>query len=112
METGIWAVETLQGTGTSCIVLTLGEKGLLYSQLMKKELNEWSAIKHIEAEKMNVVDTTVSHASEGGMEENCILNCLADLSLGRSLGNFWPLLPALCSIVNRATETTLITSPG
>ena len=50
------AVEALQAMGSRCIVLTLGEKGLLYSVLVGKE---WSTIQHIPTEPVKVVDTTV-----------------------------------------------------
>lgn len=53
------ALGVLQRTGTNCVVLTLGEKGLLYSQKVGEGLNEWSAPEHIEAECVEVVDTTV-----------------------------------------------------
>lgn len=59
LERATEAVTTLQTTGTRCVVLTLGEKGLLYTWLMAKESAEWSPIQHIEAEKVDVVDTTV-----------------------------------------------------
>lgn len=61
LETATEAVRTLQASGTRCIVLTLGEKGVLYTRLLTRaETGVWSPIEHIEAEKVNVVDTTVS----------------------------------------------------
>ena len=54
------AVRALQDVGSSCVVLTLGEKGLMYSQLVRKEPSEWSPIEHIPAAAVEVVDTTVS----------------------------------------------------
>lgn len=53
-------MKVLQTYGAKCIVLTLGENGLLYCQLLEKEgSSKWSEIKHLEAEKVEVVDTTV-----------------------------------------------------
>lgn len=61
LATASRAITALQSTGTKCIILTMGEKGLLYSTLVDKEgLMEWTVIQHIEAENVNVVDTTVS----------------------------------------------------
>lgn len=61
VETGTRAVEDLQKTGTKCVVLTLGEKGLLYSQLHSNK--GWSPVEQIEAETVSVVDTTVRDIS-------------------------------------------------
>ncbi len=52
------AVEVLQDTGSRCVVLTLGEKGVLYSVLLAGK--QWSKIQHIPAQAVKVVDTTVS----------------------------------------------------
>ena len=55
------AIMALQCTGTKCIILTLGEKGLLYSMAVGRDgLMEWTTIEHIEAETVKVVDTSVS----------------------------------------------------
>lgn len=60
LETAAKAVTTLRATGTRCIVLTLGEKGLLYTVRKAEDSAEWSPVQHMETEKVNVVDTTVS----------------------------------------------------
>ena len=61
VATATRAITALQCTGTKCIILTLGEKGLLYSMLVTKEGSmDWTAVRHIEAENVSVVDTTVS----------------------------------------------------
>ena len=62
LVSGRTAVEALQGMGPRCVVLTLGEKGLLYSQLLRG--GQWTGIQHIEAEVVEVVDTTVSERLE------------------------------------------------
>ena len=49
-------VRTLQLKGPGCVVLTLGEKGSIFSQ---RETND---IKHIKSTKVDVVDTTVIKA--------------------------------------------------
>ena len=60
LDTAKEAVLALQGTGTRCVVLTLGKEGLLYAQLDEAS-KKWSAAQHIAAEKVTtVVDTTVS----------------------------------------------------
>lgn len=51
---GIKAVNVLQSKGPGCIVLTMGSAGVLFTQPGN------DAVTHIEAEKVNVVDTTVS----------------------------------------------------
>ena len=56
VTTATESVKALQETGTRCVVLTLGEKGLLYTQLV---MGKWTPILHIAAEKVDVVDTTV-----------------------------------------------------
>lgn len=56
ITTATASIRALQDTGTSCVVLTLGEKGLLYTQLV---MGQWTPTLHIAAEKVNVVDTTV-----------------------------------------------------
>lgn len=58
------AMEALQAVGSRCIVLTLGDKGLLYSQL---ETNRWSQVEHMAAESVDVVDTTVRNAAVEGI---------------------------------------------
>ncbi len=59
------AVNCLQECGAKCIVLTLGEKGLMYTvQVVNKEgVTQWSKTEHVEAKKTNVIDTTVSSAT-------------------------------------------------
>lgn len=52
------AVEVLQSYNPGCVVLTLGEKGVLFTEIGKPDI-----IKHQEAEKVEVVDTTVSQGS-------------------------------------------------
>lgn len=63
LETATRTVVALQRTGTRCIILTLGEKGLLYARL-SAATKEWSPIKHIKAEKVDVVDTTVRETQD------------------------------------------------
>lgn len=53
------AVELLQPFQPGSIVLTLGEKGLLFSQ-RDTQSGKWSAVEHIEAEKVDAIDSTVS----------------------------------------------------
>ena len=50
------AVETLHSLGPGCVLLTLGEKGVVFTERGKRAED----IKHMEAEKVEVVDTTVS----------------------------------------------------
>lgn len=52
-------MELLQSFQPGSVVLTLGEKGLLFSQ-KDKQSGKWSAVEHIEAEKVEAVDSTVS----------------------------------------------------
>lgn len=49
------AVEVLQSYTPGCVVLTLGEKGVLFTEKGKPDI-----VRHQEAEKVKVVDTTVS----------------------------------------------------
>lgn len=49
------AVEVLQSYTPGCVVLTLGEKGVLFTEKGKPDI-----VWHQEAEKVKVVDTTVS----------------------------------------------------
>ena len=49
------AVEMLQSYTPGCVVLTLGEKGVLFTEKGKPDL-----VRHQEAENVKVVDTTVS----------------------------------------------------
>lgn len=53
------AVELLQSFQPGSIVLTLGENGLLFSQ-RDTQSGKWSTIEHIEAEKVDAIDSTVS----------------------------------------------------
>lgn len=53
------AMDRLQSLQPSSIVLTLGEKGLLFSE-REKESGKWSKVEHIEAEKVEAIDSTVS----------------------------------------------------
>lgn len=53
------AMNLLQSFQPSSIVLTLGEKGLLFSQ-REKQSSKWNAVEYIEAEKVEVIDSTVS----------------------------------------------------
>lgn len=54
---GYKAVEALQLLQPGCVVLTLGEKGVLFSE--RNGHGQWGAIQHIQAEKVEAVDTTV-----------------------------------------------------
>ena len=63
------AVTSLQAIGTRCVVLTVGEKGLLYTVLLQQprqggEASTWTDIQLVEARKVDVVDTTVSVARQ------------------------------------------------
>ena len=51
------AVEVLQSYGPACVVLTLGEKGVLFTPWGGKNT---TTISHFETEKVEVVDSTVS----------------------------------------------------
>ena len=53
------AMTLLQSFQPGSIVLTLGEKGLLFSQ-REKQSSKWSSVEHIEAEKVEAIDSTVS----------------------------------------------------
>ena len=53
------AMNLLQSFQPGSIVLTLGEKGLLFSQ-REKQSSKWNAVEYIEAEKVDVIDSTVS----------------------------------------------------
>ena len=55
LPTAYKAVEMLQSYTPGCVVLTLGEKGVLFTEKGKPDL-----VRHQEAEKVKVVDTTVS----------------------------------------------------
>ena len=55
LPTAYKAVEMLQSYTPGCVVLTLGEKGVLFTEKGKPNL-----VRHQEAEKVKVVDTTVS----------------------------------------------------
>lgn len=53
------AMSLLQSFQPGSIVLTLGEKGLLFSQ-RDKQSSKWSPVEHVEAEKVEAIDSTVS----------------------------------------------------
>ena len=53
------AMVQLQSLQPNSIVLTLGDKGLIFSQ-RDRQSGEWSKVQHIEAEKVEAVDSTVS----------------------------------------------------
>ena len=57
LTAGYKAVEALQSLQTCCVVLTLGEKGVLFSERISND--QWGAIQHIQAERVEAVDTTV-----------------------------------------------------
>lgn len=48
-------VHRLQALGAGCVVLTLGESGVLFTAVGEKE----GVVHHCPAEKVDVVDTTV-----------------------------------------------------
>lgn len=56
LSAGSKAVKALQLLCSVCIVLTLGEQGLLYSVC---EEGAWSVVEHIAANQVEAVDTTV-----------------------------------------------------
>ncbi len=56
MSAGRMAVTRLQSLSVGCVVLTMGERGLLYSESQE---GVWSDVKHIPANRVNTVDTTV-----------------------------------------------------
>ena len=56
LASGRGAVENLRDLGARCVVLTMGERGVLYSEC---ENGVWSNVGHIEAHKVDAVDTTV-----------------------------------------------------
>lgn len=71
LESGYKAVEALQSLQPGCVVLTLGEKGVLFSEKStlgemgvlfpeKSNADQWGDIQHIKAEKVEAVDTTVT----------------------------------------------------
>ena len=66
------AIDLLQSFQPGSIVLTLGEKGLLFSE-REKQSGKWSRVEHIEAEKVEAIDTTVSTCSECCMHESSSL---------------------------------------
>ena len=70
------AVSALLEMGSDCVVLTLGDKGLLYSQQLRDREGAggitWDNSGYIPAEKVDVVDTTVS-AGGGGATTPCFL---------------------------------------
>ena len=53
------AMNLLQSFQPGSIVLTLGEKGLLFSQ-KDKQSGKWGAVEHVESEKVEAIDSTVS----------------------------------------------------
>ena len=53
------AMDRLQSFQPGSIVLTLGDKGLLFSQ-REKESGKWSEVQRVEAEKVEAIDSTVS----------------------------------------------------
>ena len=53
------AMNLLQSFQPGSVVLTLGEKGLLFSQ-RDKQSSKWSPVEHVEAEKVEAIDSTVS----------------------------------------------------
>ena len=53
------AVNLLRSFQPGSIVLTLGKKGLLFSQ-RDKQSGKWGSVEHIEAEKVEAIDSTVS----------------------------------------------------
>ena len=59
LESAYNAMDKLQSLQPGSIVLTLGDKGLLFSQ-RDKQSGEWSVVQHIEAEKVEAIDSTVS----------------------------------------------------
>ena len=54
-------VSRLQALGPRCVVLTLGEGGVLFTAMGEKE----GVVHHCPAEKVNVVDTTVCGWGQG-----------------------------------------------
>lgn len=62
LASGYQAVRELQSRGPGCVVLTLGEKGVLFTELGA----ETKTIRHIEALKVDVIDTTVSRVDVRG----------------------------------------------
>ena len=52
-------------------MLTLGEKGLIYSQKSDRD-GKWGDVQYIKAETVNAVDTTVS----ASVTDSCV-HCLA-----------------------------------
>lgn len=65
------AVETLLTRGPDCVVLTLGEKGVLFSGRGKWAGPE-EGFRHVPAERVDVVDTTVSRS-----HSVCVCACIA-----------------------------------
>lgn len=56
IPTGREAVAKLQYLGVGCVVLTMGERGVLYSQYNE---GVWSGVEHVPAHPVEAVDTTV-----------------------------------------------------
>ena len=65
------AVVQLQSFQPNSIVLTLGDKGLIFSQ-SDRQSEEWSKIQHIEAEKVKAIDSTVGYYCRC----TCFVNCI------------------------------------
>ena len=80
------AVSALLEMGSDCVVLTLGDKGLLYSQQLRDREGAggitWDNSGYIPAEKVDVVDTTVS-AGGGGQPPLASYVKLAQLAWSR-----------------------------
>ena len=53
------AMKLLQSFQPGSVVLTLGEKGLLFSQ-REKTSSKWSSVEHVEAENVEAIDSPVS----------------------------------------------------
>ena len=57
LSAGEAAMESLKALGCACVVLTMGERGLLFTQCRQ---GVWSRVEHIEAHRVEAIDTTVS----------------------------------------------------